>query len=120
MEIQHEEYTIDTSARCSNCPQLIVEVAPCHLWELFGYPRVPGNFDGSVGDYIFVSPSNDVIAVGYLTETVWQLLSGFVRKRFWRSRSIKRLNIEAENREIAEVFSEWLSHKVKCKIYDWP
>ena len=121
METQLEKYTIDLTVPYPQYrPQLIIEVAPRQLFQLFGYPLLRGNFDGSVGTYIFVSQSNDVIAIDYLTETVWQLCSGFIRKRFWRSRAIERLSIEAENKEIADAFSDWLSHAMKCKICDWP
>ena len=121
MEKPAAKYRIDLSARyAKNTPQLIAEVSPCQLFELFDYPLLENACEGNLGTYIFVSELNDVIAMDYLADNVWQLFVGVLRKRFWRSREMKRLVIEAEKKEIADAFSAWLSAQVRCKICDWP
>ena len=116
-----ENYKIDISTFFGTArPQLVLELAPCCLFERFGYPLLNDGSWESLGSYVFVAESGDVITINRLANSVWPLFFGLLKKRFWRSRATRRLTICAEKKEVADAFSDWLSAEVRCHVRDWP
>jgi hypothetical protein len=115
------EYKLDlTSFWGTTGPQLITEVAPNDLYERFGYPLLNDRDSESLGTYVFVSSSGEVVTIYYRANDVWQLFLRLFKKRFWHSKDSVRLTIGADKKHQAEAFSRWLSGEVKCKIGNWP
>jgi len=121
MAIASAEYKIDLSAFWGMTgPQLIAEMAPRDLFKRFGYPLLNDRDGESLGTYVFVSESGDVVTIYYRANDIWQLFLRLFKKRFWRSQELTRLTIGAEKKEQAEAFSRWLSGEVQCKVGNWP
>ena len=115
------EYALDPTARWGESrAKLIAEVAPRELYRQFGYPLLNDGDRESLGTYVFVSKTGDVVTLYFRAYDLWSLIARLLRKHFWRRTDPVRLTISANDRSSAEAFGRWLAGLVPCKSGPWP